>query len=82
MIYEELVKRNLEVDLAIDYKRKEVELAELMDYVYNRDISVLTLIGETDYQARRERMEKLIKENPTEKVTADFAEMFVVARKI
>ncbi len=43
MIFQELAQSRFDVVLKMNYKREVVKLAKLMDYVYNRDISILTI---------------------------------------
>lgn len=57
------------------------KIADFMGYVYNRDISVLTLISDDEFNSGVKMMENMIKKDPQVEVVNDFAEIFFVATK-
>lgn len=42
LIFKELSNRDFEVKIKLEYKMEEIKVSDLMNYVYNRDISILT----------------------------------------
>lgn len=53
-----------------------------MHYAENRDISVLTLVDDKDYEEGLERMKYDVKTNPDKTLVNDFAEMFLISKKL
>ncbi|QGH35501.1 methyltransferase domain-containing protein [Gracilibacillus salitolerans] len=82
VIYNELTSRGFEVNLEITYRMENIKVIDYIDHVENRDISVLTLIHDEDYEKGLERMRYDIKTNPNKTIVNDFAEMFCLAKKI
>ncbi|GKV54615.1 hypothetical protein NCCP2222_05620 [Sporosarcina sp. NCCP-2222] len=82
VIFYELSSRGLEVKLKIDYKMENIMVKDYINYAENRDISVLTLIDDKDYEEGLERMKFDLKANPEKTIVNDFAEMFCTATKI
>ncbi|MDN4592608.1 class I SAM-dependent methyltransferase [Polycladomyces subterraneus] len=81
LIYRELSVRGFQVELDIRYRMTPKRLAECIQYARNRDISVLTLIDEKDYQAGVERLETEFNRDPEASIVQDFAEMHLIALK-
>lgn len=81
IIFNELTRRGFEVNLNIEYQMKEIKVADYLDYVENKDISVLTLISDTDYKEGFKRMRYDVKTNPDKMIVVDFAELFCIAKK-
>ena len=82
VIFRELISRDLEVSLKVEYKMENIRVMDYLSYAENRDISVLTLINEMDYEEGLERMRYGLKNNPDKTIVNDFAEMFCIAKKI
>lgn len=81
VIYNELTARGFEVNLKIEYRMDNIRVNDYLDYAENRDISVLTLINDKDYEEGVERMKYDLKNNPDKTIINDFAEIFFIARK-
>lgn len=81
LIFRELGSRGFDVKIRMEYKMVASKISEFMDYVYNRDISVLTLINEDEYNEGLEKMNYMIRKNPEAIVVNDFAEIFIIATK-
>jgi ubiquinone/menaquinone biosynthesis C-methylase UbiE len=81
VIFNELTTRGLEVNLKIEYRMDNVRVNDYLGYAVNRDISVLTLINDKDYEEGLERMKYDVKINPDKTIVNDFAEMFFIAKK-
>ncbi|OEH94444.1 class I SAM-dependent methyltransferase [Bacillus solimangrovi] len=81
VIFNELSQREFEVNMKIEYKMQEIKVADYLHYVKNRDISILTLISDTDYEEGLEKMKYDLKNNPNKTIVNDFAEIFCVAKK-
>lgn len=82
VIFNELTTMGLEVNLKIEYRMENVRVYDYLNYAENRDISVLTLISDQDYEEGLERMKYDVKTNPNKTIVNDFAEMFCIAKKI
>ncbi len=82
VIFNELTTRGLEVNLKIEYRMDNVRVDDYLDYAVNRDISVLTLIRDKDYEEGLERMKYDVKNNPDKTIVNEFAEMFIIAKKL
>ncbi|MBS4201368.1 class I SAM-dependent methyltransferase [Bacillus sp. FJAT-49732] len=82
LIFKELLKRDFHVDLKIAYRMEEVKVTDYLVYAENRDISVLTLISDNEYQEGLEKMRVDVKNNPNKKIVNEFAEMFCIAKKL
>lgn len=82
IIFNELTTRGLGVNLNIEYRMENVRVMDYIGYAENRDISVLTLINDKDYEQGLERMKYDIKINPDKTIVNDFAEMFCIAKKL
>jgi ubiquinone/menaquinone biosynthesis C-methylase UbiE len=81
LIYRELAVRGFQVKLDIRYRMIPKPLAECIQHARNRDISVLTLIDEKDYQAGMERLETEFNREPEAFIEQDFAELHLIAVK-
>lgn len=81
VIFNELTIRGLEVNLKIEYRMENIKVSDYIDYAVNRDISVLTLISDKDYEEGLERMRYDVRTNPDKTIVNDFAEMFCIAKK-
>ena len=82
LIFSELLSRDLEVNLKIEYRMENIKVKDYIGYAENRDISVLTLINDKDYEEGLERMRYDLKTNPDKTIVNDFAEMFCIAKKL
>lgn len=58
-----------------------IRVNDYIDYAANRDISVLTLINDKEYEEGLERMKFDVKRNPDKTIANDFAELFCIAKK-
>lgn len=81
VIFNELTTRGLEVKLNIEYRMERIRVNDYLGYAENRDISVLTLINDKDYEEGLERMRYDVKTNPDKTIVNDFAEIFCTAKK-
>ena len=82
VIFNELTSRGLEVNLKIEYRMENVKVVDYLHYAENRDISVLTLVDDKDYEEGLERMKYDVKTNPDKTLVNDFAEMFLISKKL
>lgn len=80
-IFNELTSRDFEVNLKIEYRMEHVRVNEYLSYAENRDISVLTLIDDREYEEGLERMRYDVRMNPDITVVNDFAELYCIARR-
>ncbi|WP_240452160.1 hypothetical protein [Virgibacillus sp. YIM 98842] len=60
---------------------ENISVMDYMDHAENRDISVLTLITDDEYEEGLERMRSDINKYPDKTIVNDFAEMFCIAIK-
>ena len=81
LIHNELMVRNFDVNIRMEYVIQSTKIADYMDHVYNRDISILTIINDEEYQKGIELMEYRIRKDPEAIIVNDFAEIFVIATK-
>ena len=81
LIYKELMARNFDVNIRMEYVIQSTKIADYMDHVYNRDISILTIINNEEYKKGIELMEYRIRKDPEAIIVNDFAEIFVIATK-
>ncbi|RCW62585.1 class I SAM-dependent methyltransferase [Saliterribacillus persicus] len=82
IIFHELTTRDLKVNLKIEYRMESIKVIDYLDYAKNRDISVLTLINDKDYEEGLGKMIDDIKTNPDKTIVNDFAEMFCITKKL
>jgi len=82
ILFNELTTRGLEINLKIEYRKENIRLSDYLDFAENRDISVLTLINDKEYEEGLERMKYDMKMNPDKTIANDFAEMFCIAKKL
>lgn len=82
LIFAELKKRNFEVEVNVKYKLCETKVKDFIDYVYNRDISVLNIIPDSEYKQGLEQMEYLINKDSDSKILNDFAHVTIIAKKV
>ncbi|AND41469.1 class I SAM-dependent methyltransferase [Cytobacillus oceanisediminis] len=82
VIFNELTTMGLQVNLKIEYRMENVRVKDYLDYAVNRDISVLTLINDKDYEEGLEKMKYDLKTNLDKTIVNDFAEMFCIAKKL
>ncbi|SFG68430.1 Ubiquinone/menaquinone biosynthesis C-methylase UbiE [Halobacillus alkaliphilus] len=80
-IYEELRKRDFEVQLKVNDRHEEILTADYLPYAENRDISVLTLISDSEYEKGLNKMKQEVKEDPLKTIPHEFAELFITAKK-
>lgn len=81
VIFNELSIRGFEVNLKVEYQMVPIKVKDYMGYAENRDISVLTLIDDADYEEGLDKLRFDVKKNPDKIITNDFAEMFCIAKK-
>ena len=81
VIFKELTLRDLEVKIKVEYRVENISVMDYMDHAENRDISVLTLITDDEYEEGLERMRSDINKHPDKTIVNDFAEMFCIAIK-
>ena len=79
VIFNELSQRGFDVRVHIEYKMECLKLSSLMDHIYNRDISVLTIISNEEYSKGLEMAEYRLRKDLEAEIVNDFAEMFIVA---
>ena len=48
LIYKELMARNFDVNIRMEYVIQSTKITDYMDHVYNRDISILTIINDEE----------------------------------
>lgn len=82
LIYDELTNRGFKVNLEIKYIMKIEKVSHLLAYAENRDISILTLLKDSDYESGLEKMKYELYNNSDAAVTCDFAELSCSARKL
>lgn len=82
VIFNELVTRGFDINLKIEYRMEKIRVSDYLSHAVNRDISVLTLINDRDYEEGLERMKYDLSMNPNKTIVNDFAEMFCIARKL
>ncbi|GAB2565111.1 class I SAM-dependent methyltransferase [Gracilibacillus alcaliphilus] len=82
VIFNELSSRGFEVNLRMEYRLEKVKVSDYLEYAENREISILTLISDQDYQEGLEKMRDEVKINPDKTIVNDFAEMFCISRKM
>ncbi|MFD1387320.1 hypothetical protein ACFQ4Z_10910 [Oceanobacillus oncorhynchi subsp. oncorhynchi] len=63
------------------YRLEKIRVSDYLSYAENRDISILTLIDDQDYQEGLEKMRYDVKRNPEKTIVTDFAEMFCISTK-
>jgi len=81
VIFHELLQRGFHVELKIKYKLTQIPLLDYLNHAENRDISVLTLINDDEYQEGLEKMLNDVKKNPDKTIVNEFAELFCLATK-
>ncbi len=81
VLYHELQLRGLTVNLQITYRMEQVRVADYLGFAENRDISVLTLLSDQDYQLGLEKMRYEVTADPEKTIVTDFAELFCLAEK-
>lgn len=82
IVFHELTIRDFKVNLKIEYRLENIKVNDYLGYAENRDISVLTLINDEDYEEGLERMKYDVKTNPDKTIASDFAEIFCNAEKL
>lgn len=82
LLFHELSMRGFEVEIYISYQMQGTIITELLEYAKNRDISVLTLIDEKEYLRGLKELEAEASDNPDKRITDDFAEMYIIAKKL
>ncbi|TYS64218.1 methyltransferase domain-containing protein [Bacillus infantis] len=80
-IFNELTESGFKVNLRIEYRRENIRVNDYLFHAENRDISVLTLINDSEYYEGLERMRNDVKINPDINIVNDFAELFCTAEK-
>lgn len=81
LIFQELTKRGFDVKLQMNYKKETTKVTEFIEHARNKDISVLTLISESDYKAGIEKMEQMIQLDYEATIVNDFAIIDVISTK-
>ena len=81
VIFRELSKRGFDVRIDCNYQMENIKIADYIGHVENRDISVLTLIDDEEYNQGLYRMKQDLEESPEKKVTNDFSEFICIAQK-
>ncbi|WP_261134814.1 methyltransferase domain-containing protein [Bacillus sp. Marseille-Q3570] len=82
LIYQELLKRGFKVNTRIEYRMEEISVADYIQFAQNRDISVLTLISDINYEYGLEKMEHDLQLDPHKTITNEFAELFIISKKM
>lgn len=82
VIFNELKVRGFNVTLKMEYHREEIQAKDYLAYVENKDISILTLINDKEYQEGLDRVRHDVKNNPFNTIVNDFAELFCIAKKL
>ncbi len=60
---------------------EHIRVSDYISYAENRDISVLTLIDDNEYEEGLERMKQDLKANPDKIIVNDFAELFCLSSR-
>ncbi|MFG6116160.1 class I SAM-dependent methyltransferase [Halobacillus sp. MO56] len=81
VIFRELSQRGFNVRIDCKYQMENIKIADYLGLVENRDISVLTLIDDEEYNQGLYRMKQDLEESPDKKVTNDFSELICIAKK-
>ncbi len=81
LIFKELSARGFEVEIQLEYRMKETKISNLMNYAYNRDISAITIISDSEYEEGLERMEYNHRKNPNAAITNEYTDIFFIAKK-
>ncbi len=81
LIFNEFSNREFDVNIRLEYRMEQVNVADYLGYAENRDISILTLIDDEEYLEGLEKMRFEVNKDPQAKITVDFAELFCVAKK-
>ncbi|SDZ84849.1 Ubiquinone/menaquinone biosynthesis C-methylase UbiE [Thalassobacillus cyri] len=81
VIFRELSQRGFEVRIDCKYHMEDVKVADYIGHVENRDISVLTLIDDAEYEHGLYRMNQDLGRDPDTMVTNDFSELICMAQK-
>ncbi|MCP3029508.1 class I SAM-dependent methyltransferase [Halobacillus sp. A5] len=81
MLFRELSSRGFDVRIECSYKMENIKAADYVHHVANRDISVLTLIDDEEYEHGFDKMKQDIRHDPGIKVINDFSELVCTARK-
>ncbi len=82
LIYNELTNREFDVNLEIKYTMKIEKVSHLLEYAENKDISILTLLKDSDYKSGLEKMRYEVDKDPNATIICDFAELVCIARKL
>lgn len=82
LVYQKLIERGFKVNLKMEYRMEEIAVKDYFHHAENRDISVLTLISDKDYEDGLMRMKRDLQLDPSKKITNDFAEVFCVSKKV
>ncbi|TGB03558.1 class I SAM-dependent methyltransferase [Halobacillus salinus] len=81
VLFSELSRRGFDVRMDCSYQMEKIKVADYIELAENRDISVLTLIDDVEYNRGLYRMKQDLEESPERKVTNDFSELICIARK-
>ncbi|MFD2924050.1 class I SAM-dependent methyltransferase [Halobacillus naozhouensis] len=82
LIFAELDRRGFNVKIDCNYQMKKVKVADYLDHVKNRDISVLTLLDDKEYAEGLDRIIYDLNRNSDKEIINDFSELICVAQKI
>ncbi|MDQ0153962.1 hypothetical protein [Robertmurraya andreesenii] len=61
---------------------ENIKVCDYLAHAENRDISVLTLIDDKEYEEGLEKMRFDVKTNPDKTISNDFAELVCIAKKL
>lgn len=81
VIFRELSHRGFDVRIKCEYQMEPIKIADYLEHVKNKDISVLTIIDEEEYDQGLNKMKQDLESNPDKKVTNDFSELVCLAQK-
>ncbi|MDQ0160798.1 class I SAM-dependent methyltransferase [Alkalibacillus salilacus] len=81
IIFNELTTRGFQVNMKMDYRMDEILVSDYLNYAENRDISVLTLISDKEYEEGLDKMRYDVSKNPDKSIVNDFANIYCLAKK-
>lgn len=81
VIFRELTQRGFDVRVDCQYQMENIKIADYLGLVENRDISVLTLIDDEEYNQGVNRIKQDLEECPDKEIPNDFSELIFIAKK-
>lgn len=81
LLFDALSVRGFNVKLQTQYRLERIKVSDYLTHAENRDISILTLLSDHDYQEGLEKMRYDVKHYPEKTIVNDFAEMFCISTK-